>query len=318
MEPTKNQIDTMSLKGYTIIEYNGADGRVTYKTSSGELRSSGKLSALLSNIRKSLLSKEIKLKKKQEKLQNKKPSYVRVPTENIKVIQFIHSQNLRLVEPYGGQEKTYHIHCDKHNITIERKLCNLDIHNRKIKSLCPECRKEEYVSYYNSLGKTPNIIIKRYWNDGPHNHKRMECECKFCNHVFERYHDDIFRQGINDCPKCGLYRKRNLPHLYEKYEAYREECDRFTTINISRFKDILNPIEGLTVDHRFSCRNGYDNHIPPWIVSMPYNLEWISMLENNIKSKKNSLTISELFVKFGEFLKEHPWYGESFDKSFVK
>jgi hypothetical protein len=317
MEPTKNQIDTMSLKGYTIIEYNGADGRVTYKTSSGELRSSRKISSLLSNIRKSLLDKEIKLKKKQEKIQNKQ-SYVRVPTENIKVIQFIHSQNLRLVEPYEGLQKFYHIHCAKHNITIERKLSNLDIDNRKIKSMCPECRKEEYVIYYNSLGKTPNITILDWWiSESRNNHKKMKCQCKYCGDVFERYWDDI-KKGINDCPKCGIFRKKNLPHLYEKYEAYREECDRFTTINISRFEDILNPVEGLTVDHRFSCRNGYDNHIPPWIVSMPYNLEWISMTENNIKKTKNSLTISELFVKFGEFLKEHPWYGESFDKSFVK
>jgi len=66
MEPTKNQIETMTLKGYTIVEYNGSDGRVTYKTSSGELRSSRKLSALLSNIRKSTLSKQEKLKRKQE------------------------------------------------------------------------------------------------------------------------------------------------------------------------------------------------------------------------------------------------------------
>jgi len=116
----------------------------------------------------------------------------------------------------------------------------------------------------------------------------------------------------------NLIEEKNLPHLYEKYETYRAECDAITDININRFKDIFKPVEGLTIDHRFSCRNGYDNHIPPWIVAMPYNLEWISMTENNIKKPKNSLTISELFVKFGEFLKEHPWYGESFDKSILK
>jgi transcription elongation factor Elf1 len=317
MEPTKNQIETMTLKGYTIVEYNGADGRVTYKTSSGELRSSRKLSALLSNIRKSTLSKQEKLKRKQEASERYSQS-TQEQIDNIKVIKFIKSQNLKLIEPFHGIDDFYDIHCEKHNTTVRRKLSLIDTVGRKIKSLCPECRKDEYAQYYNSLGlMCKGIDIIKCVDGVDATHKRVLCHCHFCENKFERYMDDI-RNGLNNCPQCGTYRRKNLPHLYEKYETYRAECDAITDINVNRFKDILKPVEGLTVDHRFSCRNGYDNHIPPWIVAMPYNLEWISMTENNIKKTKNSLTISELFVKFGEFLKEHPWYGESFDKSFVK
>jgi transcription elongation factor Elf1 len=306
----------MALKGYTIIEYNGADGRVAYKSPDGTLHSSRKLSALLSNIRKSLQSKA----QREAAKQLRAAAYAQKAESDfndIKSIKELKRQNLKLIEPFIGVEHTYNIHCEKHNITLARRLSNIEPSERKIKAFCPECRKEEYVQYYNSLGVAPNITIKKYRMEDGNSRKKMECQCNFCNHIFERIWDEI-KKGSNDCPMCGLYRRKNLPHLYDKYEVYRSECDSITQTNITRFSNILIPIDNMSIDHRFSCRNGYDNHIPPWIVAMPYNLEWIAMVDNTVKHKKNSMTLGELLIRFGEFIKEHPWYAASFDKSFGK
>jgi len=309
---TENQRSILQLRGYTLVEYTTCEGPVTIKLPNGNLKHFTNLSRVLHRIRKTQDAFIEKQKKREEALIVAQEKLARSPKH--KILTFIKEQNLILEEPYTILDKSYHITCKKHNKTIERNLSSITPDTRKIKELCPECRREAIVAQYNKSGICPNLIITNAFMDEINHHKRLKCTCKFCGHEFDRLMD-VVKSGGTDCPKCGIYRKKNKPHLYEQYDTYRKECDDITQKNLLRFSSILDIKEGMTIDHKFSCRNGYDNHIPPWIVAMPYNLEWMSMTENHEKHKRNSLSLTELLVSLGKFLSEYPWYGESFDKS---
>lgn len=55
-----------------------------------------------------------------------------------------------------------------------------------------------------------------------------------------------------------------------------------------------NNLLGVTKDHKVSIKNGYENKIPPYIMSHPANCEFMSLRENSSKNSTSSITIDEL------------------------
>jgi hypothetical protein len=53
-----------------------------------------------------------------------------------------------------------------------------------------------------------------------------------------------------------------------------------------------------SLDHRFSCHEGFKNNIPPEIIGNIANLEYIPNIQNSSKKTACSLTKEELYERF--------------------
>jgi len=60
------------------------------------------------------------------------------------------------------------------------------------------------------------------------------------------------------------------------------------------------------LDHIYSISKGWENKIPIFIITCPVNLRMINSRENIKKSKRCDISISELYIKAMDFIKEHP------------
>ena len=56
----------------------------------------------------------------------------------------------------------------------------------------------------------------------------------------------------------------------------------------------------LSIDHKFSISNGFDQKISPLIIGSIYNLEYILTCVNSSKGPKNSITLEDLLKKYNE------------------
>jgi len=76
--------------------------------------------------------------------------------------------------------------------------------------------------------------------------------------------------------------------LVEKYGWYKAKNHGDNSNDISR-------------DHIISCRYGFDNNIPTWIISHPANCELMPHKLNQSKRTKINLTLDELIIKIKEW-----------------
>jgi len=134
--------------------------------------------------------------------------------------------------------------------------------------------------------------------------KCIGCDCEFSNK----------RNDVKYCsPECRKRYKRR--HLNE-YQKYRLDCNfRF---NLSDYPDYFdfsliekygwysptnkkNNLEGVSRDHIFSVREGFELGIDPKIISHPANCRLMKHTDNISKNKKSSITLEELLQKINEF-----------------
>jgi len=107
-------------------------------------------------------------------------------------------------------------------------------------------------------------------------------------------------------------KKRNPENYFDETELsswklYCQLVTKITSRNIYLFKHILDPdnlrnrshgSSRYEIDHMFSKYYGFKNNIPPYIIGDISNLVLIPYLNNRVKSKKCSVSVSELFQRF--------------------
>lgn len=191
--------------------------------------------------------------------------------------------------------------CGKeYNIELTEKEYN----KHKYRKTCSdECAKKLTVLHTNLLNKNFNIIStfkKKYIKT------EYIKKCKFCNKEFKtnRINQDFC------CKSCA--RKNKIienKNLYNIKTIYRNSCsfrfsikdfpDEFDFSLINKFgwykaKNHGNNLNGISRDHKYSCNEGFNNLIDPYIISHPANCQLMQHSHNVSKYNKCSITLEEL------------------------
>lgn len=121
---------------------------------------------------------------------------------------------------------------------------------------------------------------------------KNKCYCSNnCRNIARRSQMNDFLKYKSDCQfKFNLSDFPNEYdfHLIEKYGWYSPTNKK-------------NNINGVSRDHMFSIKEGYELGIDPKIISHPANCQLLQHSENVSKNKKSSISLSMLLVKINEF-----------------
>ena len=123
---------------------------------------------------------------------------------------------------------------------------------------------------------------------------KIYCSMK-CKREYERNTMDEFKQYRLDCNF-----KFNLSDFYEEYDF--SLIDEYGWYSPSNKK---NNIGGISRDHMFSVREGFDLKIDPKIISHPANCELLIHSKNISKHKKFSISLEDLLHKIEKFNKKY-------------
>lgn len=149
---------------------------------------------------------------------------------------------------------------------------------------------------------THEVIEVRYFE----NHFRKLILCKYCQTLFKSKYNSKFCS--RSC--AGYFNNKPAPIEYMKnYQQYRDQSKfRF---NIGEFPDhfdlkllsayrmynsVSNP-NGISRDHIFSAKDGFDQQIDPSIIAHPANCQLIRQNGkngNSSKGSKSNITIKKL------------------------
>lgn len=157
-----------------------------------------------------------------------------------------------------------------------------------------------------------------------------KCKCKDCKkrnkEKYDRKYHIKFKNKkikkikpkiIRFCKKCNkneLKPKKQYCEecMYDYYHLYRPKCDFKFSLNEypDRFNfDLIekygwysptnknNNLDGVSRDHIYSVRDGFENGISPDIISHPANCQLLIHSKNNTKNKYSEITIEKLLEK---------------------
>ena len=133
-------------------------------------------------------------------------------------------------------------------------------------------------------------------------------KCKYCNNEYKTLRNSTF------CSiKCArLYKSTEQMKNKEPFERYKKLCEfKFGIINFPdefNFNIIKengwyeaanrgNNLNGVSRDHMYSCKEGFNNLIDPYLISHPANCNLILQSSNASKHSKCSISYNELINK---------------------
>lgn len=115
----------------------------------------------------------------------------------------------------------------------------------------------------------------------------------------------------DDCKmKCSHYRQRCDPEELKKYHKYQRLVWKITNFNLRKYGHLIENLQNrkrkykLSLDHKLSIREGFNNDISPEIVGHIKNLEIMTTAENSSKGKNSSITKESLINIIEQFKKE--------------
>jgi hypothetical protein len=129
-------------------------------------------------------------------------------------------------------------------------------------------------------------------------------KCKNCGVYFLKKSRKIFCS--DDCRRG--FKRKNM----SEFQAYKRDC--LFSFNLSDYEDEFNfklieefgwykpvnrgnNLDGVSRDHIYSIRDGFDNNIDPELISHPANCKLILQRQNSSKYKRSDITIDELKKK---------------------
>lgn len=163
---------------------------------------------------------------------------------------------------------------------------------------------------------------------------KRNVECEKCGAEIEIYHNARIikcescrdkrvqsRSYIKSCKGCGgLVDVKNKQYcdlcLYQYYEVYRPssrftfnpldfpewfDCDLIKKHGRYSPTNKGNNINGISLDHMYSVKDGFINKISPEIISHPANCKLMIHSENSSKYSNSSIDINQLLSRIEEF-----------------
>lgn len=291
---TKEEIvELLGKSGIKLLEYSGSLERgCTIQYNTGEIKK---------------LTRTDKLYYRHKK---KHSNFIKEKT----VSKYEEEMNRLGYEIVNKDEDRFKLKCINHGIEFNVKRDNIRKMlrgNRNNPHFCPECKKNHMKERIEKTSDNIKVITEI---GSDKNHRKFLLECNKCSHQFERFSSDIFGQSATSCPNCKPYKERPHP-FFKSFLDYSEYVRRLTELNMTRYNKYIKVSNELEVhlDHKFSINDGYDNHLPPWMVACPINLEYITGKENLEKHTKSSITLKEFLGEFNKFLEVEESYLKLFN-----
>jgi hypothetical protein len=156
----------------------------------------------------------------------------------------------------------------------------------KTRVLSDDVKKMANKKRRQKLLKNTVIKCKNCGNDFLKKSRKIYCSDN-CRNDFRRKDMTEFKKYKRDCLfsfNLSDYEKEFDFKLIEEYGWYKP---------VNRG----NNLDGVSRDHVYSIRDGFDNGIDPYLISHPANCKLILQRQNSIKHKKSDITIKELELK---------------------
>jgi len=208
------------------------------------------------------------------------------------------------------------LYCNKEFIKnqLEQKYCNHSCaathsnlnRNPNVYKKHSEILKEKFKhnELHFSNVKTKNISIK------------INKICIFCNKEFIVNPSSKQKYCSVDCTP----QKRRSFELKNSLKQYRRQCN--FTFGLSMFPEEFdfemiktygwyspsnkkNNLEGVSRDHKFSIREGFELKVPIHIMKHPANCVLMKHTKNISKGKKSSITLDELYILIDKWDKKY-------------
>ena len=109
----------------------------------------------------------------------------------------------------------------------------------------------------------------------------------------------IRRQGAGN-PNWKNYSEKDLKKLFN----YRMNVRQLTNNNYRKYKSVINPFNlqrkrnKYHLDHIYSIIDGFNNDVPPEIISHPNNLQMLLKYDNLSKNNKSDISLEELYNRY--------------------
>jgi len=165
---------------------------------------------------------------------------------------------------------------------------------------------------YNWGDKIKNSIHKYLIKNGIKEEGKIgiyDITCKGCGNIFQKNRNDL-SYCSSECRKG--FRRKNMDE-YQKYKvdsnfkfSLNEYPNEFDFTLVERYgwyspTNKNNNLNGVSRDHMFSVREGFEKGIDPKIISHPANCRLMIHNDNISKNKKSVITIEELLERIKKF-----------------
>jgi len=154
-------------------------------------------------------------------------------------------------------------------------------------------------------------------------------KCKYCNNKFKTLRNTIFCS-----PQCARkFRAEQEILNKEPFEKYKKLCEfKFGIRSFpNEFKSQLleengwysasnhgNNFNGVSRDHMFSCKEGFNQLIDPYLISHPANCNLILQKDNVSKYSKCSLSLEELINKVKDWNNKYGFYENNINYKLIE
>lgn len=148
----------------------------------------------------------------------------------------------------------------------------------------------------------------------------ISLSCENCNNVF------IVNRRSKKKRFCSINCiVKNREKNKSKFRIYSDMCKfKFNVVDFPDYFEIRlinefgwykpknkgNNLNGISKDHLYSIKKGFENNIDPYFISHPANCKLIRHRDNQIKNTKCSITINELHNEVDIFNKKYGWVPE--------
>lgn len=154
-----------------------------------------------------------------------------------------------------------------------------------------------------------------------HGTKKIEQikKCKYCSTEYKTLRNTVFCSRI--CAK--KYKDEQLILKKEPFQRYRKTCEfkfgiksfpeEFNSVLLEKYGwysafNHGNNYKGVSRDHMFSCKEGFNQLIDPYLISHPANCNLILQSDNVSKYSKCSLTLDELINRIKDWNNKYGIY----------
>lgn len=191
------------------------------------------------------------------------------------------------VIPYDSREKKYCNHSCSARYTNTKRNCTWgnkireSIHKYLVEN---KIKDSDKIGLYDLTCKGCGVIFQN-------NRKEISYCSSNCRRIFKRKNMDEYQKYRLDCNfKFNLadYAEEFDFGLVEKYGWYSPSNKK-------------NNLDGVSRDHIFSVKEGFELGIDPKLISHPANCQLMIHNQNVSKNKKSNITIDELIEKINIF-----------------
>lgn len=218
---------------------------------------------------------------------------------------------------YKKKNKKFCVVCGKELEKEQKKFCShscsakFNNKNRKLNTETIEKIKNGLSKFYEKNGKKINIKHSCEFCGKEITYKRKFCSIE-CKNNFN-YIKNNTKKSLYALYKAQCFFKFNLSDYKENFDfSLIEENGWYKAYNRG------NNLNGISRDHRFSIKDGFEKRIDPYFISHPVNCMLMKHDENSSKGSKSSITVEELYKLVNEWNEKYGYYENKINYFYIK